>query len=168
MLTQSVADHLAEDAGFLWLLRNRQVHAPNVRLAKLVRFDERLNAQLEALAVGGNLGTGQLPAGVDHAGEVFLHTTLQMLSGRSFPGEPDAALLTSYVAALSWVSRDIALATTDTLLRSADPVARAIAIAALGARRADPGPAIAVVLNNQAPWFGPAPIAPPGSLVEPT
>jgi uncharacterized protein (TIGR02270 family) len=151
MLTQPVAEHLAEDAGFLWLLRNRQVHAPNVRLAKLVRFDERLNAQLEALAIGGNRSEGEPPMDVDHAGEVFLHTTLQMMSGASFPAAPDAALLTSYVAALSWVSRDIALATADALLRSADPVARAIAIAVLGTWRADPGPAIVAALNDPSP-----------------
>jgi uncharacterized protein (TIGR02270 family) len=63
----------------------------------------------------------------------------------------DVTVFGSYVSALTWVPRDVALRISDALLHSANPVARAIAIAALGARRADPGPVLAEALVDPSP-----------------
>ena len=153
MLNRSVAEHLTEDTAFLWLIRNHMVHAPNVRLTNLVRFDERLSAQIDALATTDRVREEQPPAGADSTGDLFLDIALRTTAGVPLTLAPqtDESVLGSYVAALTWIRRDAAFRTGDTLRRSADPVARAIAIAAFGTRRAEPGQVLIAALDDPSP-----------------
>ncbi len=153
MLNPSVAEHLAEDAASLWLLRNGQVHAPNVRLPNLVRFDERLTAQLDALTRSGTSADGLLAPAIDDPGQVFVRASRCLIAGKQLPLDSAAAAAVpgAYVSAVAWVGGSAASRATDQLQASSEPVARAILIAAFGARRADPGQLLPSALSDPTP-----------------
>ena len=46
----------AEEAAFLWILRDATVWAPHCNLKNLARFDERVEAQIDRLRVDGDEG----------------------------------------------------------------------------------------------------------------
>lgn len=50
-----VSQH-AEEAAFLWLLRDRAVYAPHYSLADLSELDDRVEAHLDGLRIAGDAG----------------------------------------------------------------------------------------------------------------
>jgi uncharacterized protein (TIGR02270 family) len=153
---------IAEDAVFLWLWRDAATRAPNVRLLDLVRRDERLEAHCHALSIGHDeaweLAWAELSGG--GLGATFAVTRLAIANPRPGPqgemldtvlqaDEPEAAR--PAISALAWTDRAVAAPVMHRLLVADDLRGRAIAIAALGARRSDPGPALAAVVMDQSP-----------------
>src|SRR3954454_11441542 len=55
ILTHIVEQH-AEEAAFLWLLRDKEVDAPHCRRHNLARLDERVEAHVDGLRVAGEAG----------------------------------------------------------------------------------------------------------------
>jgi uncharacterized protein (TIGR02270 family) len=151
-----LTERYAEDASALWLLRRHATRAPNGRLTNLVRLDERLEAHLSALRVAGEAGwaavKAELEAGV--VGALFVAVSLAVSSGvvDRFDAIDLAADHRAAISALAWAERAAATPFIDRLAGASDPRHRAMAIAALGARRsidadlaralADPSPLV--------------------------
>jgi uncharacterized protein (TIGR02270 family) len=168
---QALIERQAEDAGFLWRLRRHQVRAPNVRLTTLVRLDERLDAHLDALVVAGNAGVlaAQEQYDMDPGTGVFLAVALSLARDQASSrtanngGEPSIALLPppavldaesvvdAFISALALAERDPALGTIEQFVFESNPLERAIAAGAIGARRSDPKLALAVLLSDGSP-----------------
>ena len=55
ILTHIVEQH-AEEAAFLWLLRDKAVDAPHYKRHHLARLDERVEAHVDGLRVAGEAG----------------------------------------------------------------------------------------------------------------
>ena len=74
----SIVEEHAEEAAFLWLLRDRSVAAPHVRLKELARLDGRVEAHIDGLRVGGQEGwtIWQEALAYDEPGEVFARAVL--------------------------------------------------------------------------------------------
>jgi uncharacterized protein (TIGR02270 family) len=151
-----IIEREAEDTGFLWLSRAHQVTAPNVRLIDLVRLDERVEAHVDALRIGGSRGWSLaltlLASG--SAGAFFSAGVLCVESGdraaferivehgyeaarqaEAPPPGPAYNPWSGMVSALAWVDGSHAARVIDWLLQAAQPRLRWLAIAACGARR---------------------------------
>src|SRR5207249_11649753 len=73
-IIQSIAEEHAEEAAFLWLLRDRSVVGPRFRLKDLVRLDARIAAHLDGLRFADQDGWAICRAEADahdEPGEVF-------------------------------------------------------------------------------------------------
>jgi uncharacterized protein (TIGR02270 family) len=154
-----VAQH-AEEAAFLWLLRNEATHAPNYDLHDLAELDERVDAHLDGLRVAGAKGWEACRQELQwrEAGEVFAaaHVALQSRIGRRVHQVLDVALESrelarGFVAALSWFPYKDVEPTISALLDSQDPAARRIGIAASAAHRRDPGSALITAAGESEP-----------------
>jgi len=165
-----IVERIAEDAAFLWLWRSHQVRAPNVRLMTLSQRDEKLKAHLEALRIAGPSGAGEAAAQMQslQPGAVFVAASLALATRQPEPlqqildhagllaAEPEmteatAELVAAVISAMAWGERDPAVTAIDRLRVASEPLLRAIAIAAIGARRSDPGPALASALADAIP-----------------
>lgn len=56
MINEEVVAQHAEDAAFLWLLRDSAAKAPNYKLKDLADLDERVEANIDGLRVAGDTG----------------------------------------------------------------------------------------------------------------
>jgi uncharacterized protein (TIGR02270 family) len=163
---QLAPDLLVEDAVFLCARRAHLVAAPHVRLADLVRLDEQMDAVLDLLAQLRSAAMAELARlPRDEPGMAF--ATVMLAVGQDptavahafRPGgtlraeTPDGAwpIAREAVAALALAPRNLATPALQGMLSQADPLSRAIAIAALGTRRADPGEALGAALGDPAP-----------------
>lgn len=147
-----IVDQHAEEAAFLWLLRNDATSAPNYDLADLAELDERVDAHLDGLRVAGTRGWETCRRELEwrEAGEVFAaaHVALQSRIDRRVSQVLDVAtqsceLARGFIAALGWFPFADVQSTIASLLDSEDPVAHRIGIAACAAHRRDPGAGLA-------------------------
>src|SRR5437016_1295908 len=76
-----IVEQHAEEAAFLWLLRNAATHAPHYRLENLAELDERVDAHLDGLRIADDEGWEIARHQLEwrEAGEVFAaaHLALQ-------------------------------------------------------------------------------------------
>ena len=150
---------MVDDAPFLWLIRETVVRSPHGRLFDLVRHDERLTAHLAGVRVhAARVGT-TIRREFDHDGPAsgLLAAWLALtvgdndFFGRLAAAGPAEGQFRAVTAALIWSEQSVGRQTIDTLHLCALPIGRAIAIAALGARRSDPGPSLARALSDPSP-----------------
>ena len=143
-----IVDQHAEEAAFLWLLRDAATRAPNYDLADLAELDERVDAHLDGLRIAGTRGWAacRRELALREAGEVFAaaHVALQSRIGRRIGQVLDVAaesreLARGFVAALCWFAYDDVAPTISALVDSHDAAVRRIGIAASAAHRRDPG-----------------------------
>src|SRR5687767_13433 len=78
-----IVEQHAEEASFLWLLRDVAVDAPHYAIRHLARLEERIEAHLEGLRIAGSIGFEISMAQLDRfheAGELFTAATLALES----------------------------------------------------------------------------------------
>jgi uncharacterized protein (TIGR02270 family) len=155
---QHIVDQHAEEAAFLWLLRDRAVHAPHYALRHLARLDERLEAHLDGLRVAGESGWETARAAMlehQEPGEIFAAGALALESGRwtrleevmaAAAGAP--ALVRPLVSAFGWTQPEKLRGIIPRLLASPSPLARRVGLAACGVHRGDPGAALEPALRD--------------------
>jgi uncharacterized protein (TIGR02270 family) len=155
----AAASYVADDLPYLWLTREVVARGPNGRLIDLARHDERLEAYLDAMRVH----RAALEAAVQEehdrgapAADFMLASLALMTEGSDFfatLGEADAqpSDVPAVIAALCWAERSAATRAVNELNAAAAPLCRAVGIAALGARRADPGGRLATSLSDPSP-----------------
>src|SRR5262245_59532615 len=82
VLEQIVALH-AEEAAFLWFLRDRSTHAPHYKFRDLLKLDNRLEAHLDGLRIAGDTGWKFCLAQIEgkQPGEVFAPAVLAIAAG---------------------------------------------------------------------------------------
>lgn len=145
-----VAQH-AEEAAFLWTLRQRAVAEPHYALKDLVVLDQRVEAHLDGLRVAGDAGWRCCKANLENigAGEVFALSVV-VFGGKDRERMTEAlhAACTSQkfaaglISAFGWLDFDVAAPWIDRLLDAKAPMHRAIGIRASAIHRRDPGPAL--------------------------
>jgi len=151
-----LAQHV-EDASSLWMLRTLVADAPHARLDDLARFDQRLEASLEGIAIAGADGTRACERALDAplAGDVFVAAVRAITA-------PDPALFDrlfaiaaampevrpGLVSALGWVAPGRLSGWVVGLLGSHDAHRIVAGLAACGMHRVDPGAALLSAIRH--------------------
>src|SRR5687768_236888 len=83
MVNETVVSQHAEEAAFLWTLRNRAVDEPHYSLEELAALDERVEAHLDGLKIAGNTGWEFCRKNMAHQGpgEVFALSVVAFAGG---------------------------------------------------------------------------------------
>lgn len=149
-----------EEASFLWLLRDRAVSAPHLKLDRLARLDNRVEAHIDGLRVAGDAGWELLVEQLAHeeSGEVFAAGLLALESrdaariGRVLEVAERAPETTrGFVSALGWVERTSLHGTVKGFLDSESAFFRRLGIAACAVHRVDPGTALTAAITDADP-----------------
>jgi uncharacterized protein (TIGR02270 family) len=150
-----IIEQHAEEAAFLWLLRDAAVLAPHYLVEDLGRLDNRVEAHLDGLRIAGEPGWEIVKAQlveIGGPGEMFAAAVLAfeerdeskvaevLVAGVSSPERARAS-----AAALGWLEQEAASRHIKPLLNAPDPVLKRIGIAAAAARPVSPG---ADILQN--------------------
>jgi uncharacterized protein (TIGR02270 family) len=144
----AVLSQHAEEAAFLWLLRDAAVGTPHHDLSSLARLDQRVEAHLDGLRVAGEAGwKAAWQEFQDHPepGEAFAAAVLAFEAADPGRVQPvlDAAgvsadLARAVVSAVGWLSDDAAAVAVPLLLTWSGPVARLVGLAGAAVRRSPP------------------------------
>jgi uncharacterized protein (TIGR02270 family) len=142
-----VAQH-AEEAAFLWLLRNGAVRAPHYKLWELTRLDQRVEAHLDGLRTAGDAGwelAAQQLQEHPEPGESFaagvlalergaLERTTQVIDLGTATPEASRGL----ISALGWLPSETAEKPIRSLLNAEALALKRVGIAAAAAHRLRP------------------------------
>lgn len=154
-----IAQH-AEEAAFLWLLRDAACGESHYRLKDLAKLDDRVEAHLDGLRIAGDEGRPVCEEvwALEDAGEVFAASELAFensdpeLIARALEAAASAPELSrGAVSALGWLPWEQASRHIGTLLGSGDAYLRRIGLAASVAHRRDPGDALTAALADGDP-----------------
>jgi uncharacterized protein (TIGR02270 family) len=147
----SVLEALVENSVILWMNRERVARAPHARLVRLVEFDERVAAHLDALRIAGAAARPLMAKELEWGapGVFFVAAWLHLMGSANDDTEPSfpPGPLT---AALAWGDAAHAADAIRLEMTKGDE-AKAVAIAAIGARRSDPGSALTAALADPSP-----------------
>ena len=144
----------AEEAAFLWLLRDRAVARPQYTLETLAELDQRVEAHLDGLRVAGDAGArrshdqflefpepGEVFAAALLAFEAASTDNIQILLEAA---EANPSLVRAIVSAVGWLTEDAAAVALPLLDAWGTPTALRIGLAGAAVRR---GPILARVLD---------------------
>jgi uncharacterized protein (TIGR02270 family) len=148
MVNVEVVTQHAEDAAFLWVLRDRAIRAPHYYLKDLVRLDERVEANVDGVRVAGSSGWDLAAKAMaqELPGEIFAAAVLAFESKTA--ARIDAVLKASMVdptlarpviSALGWMRLEDAKPSLESLIGAEKAELRTIAIGGYAAHRVDPG-----------------------------
>ena len=152
-----VAEH-AEEAAFLWLLRDAAVAAPHYSLQDLAELDERVEAHIDGLRVAGDGGWAMVADGLQQpeSGEVFAAAVLafegddpQRLQQLYAAVETAPETVRGLVSAIGWVSPDKLRGKIAGLLGSDSPLWLRTGIAACAVHRVDCGEHLARAIEHE-------------------
>jgi uncharacterized protein (TIGR02270 family) len=142
-----VSQHVSELAD-LWSQRASLVRAPTVKLRHLKRWDDRLAAHLDGVAMAGQHARPLLQAALESPtpGTMFA-ATASALEARDLDRIHELIALAESVpgaqsglrASLGWMDRKSLRGLVPRLLKSAVPFQRALGVAASAMHRVDPG-----------------------------
>jgi uncharacterized protein (TIGR02270 family) len=145
-----VAQH-AEEAAFLWLLRDAAVSHARSSLASLVDLDGRVEAHIDGLRIAGGPGWEicKKALGSGEPGEVFTAAVLAFEAGDEGRiqdvlevGTTEPGSVRGLVSALGWLSYEQASRHIKALLGSESTVHRRVGLAASAVHRKNPGAAL--------------------------
>ena len=145
-----IVDQYAEEAAFLWLLRDSAVSAHHYLLTDLARLDSRVSAHLDGLRSEGKAAWKVLESGLEigEPGEVFAAGLLAFESGdaewiqkvvKLGAAKPDTCR--ALISALGWLPFEAVSSDIKMLLSSDSSSLRRIGIAASAIHRKNPGAA---------------------------
>jgi uncharacterized protein (TIGR02270 family) len=150
----------AEEAAFLWLLRDAAVQHSDYTLDDLVNLDERVEAHLDGLRIAGDSGLKicKEVLACQDAGEVFAAAGLafelgdqQYLSELTEIAFHSRDLCRGGTSALGWLAYQQATSYIQSLLVSDQPMHRRIGISALAIHRHDPGQILTKAVADEEP-----------------
>jgi len=155
---ENIVEQHAEEAAFLWLLRDDAVQAPHYSLQDLADLDERVEAHIDGLRIAGDVGwsiCADALAQQEEPGEMFAYAVLAFESGQDqrikmvlevAATKPE--LSRGLISALGWLRFDQVKGHIDQLLRSSAPELRRIGVAASAVHRQDLGSVLIDALND--------------------
>lgn len=147
LVNREVVEQHAEEASFLWLLRDDAVRAPNYNLQDIADLDERVEAHISGLRVAGDVGWEYCEAGLEkeEPGEVFAAGVI------AFEGTDESRIQKvieiacsepelgrALGSALGWLTFEQARTHAESLLRSEDTKAVRIGFTGFAVHRQDP------------------------------
>ncbi|MEA3277129.1 MAG: TIGR02270 family protein [Pseudomonadota bacterium] len=147
-IIESIVSQHAEEAAFLWLLRDAAVVAPHYSLEDLAELDDRVEAHIDGLRVAGEDGWPFCAEGLEHqeSGEVFAAAVVALEGeNRSRVEQVYAAVEAApetargLVSAIGWLTPDRLQGKVAGLLSSASPLWRRVGITACSVHRVDCG-----------------------------
>lgn len=156
---RTILSQHAEEASFLWLLRDRAVCAPHFSLRTLGILESRLEGHLDGLRVAGDAGFALCrdELGWKEPGEVFAAAVLAFESGDAArigavvpvaTGAPELAR--ALASALGWLPWEMARPHAEVLLAHPDALGRRAAVAAFAIQREDPKAHLERLLEDEA------------------
>lgn len=152
-----ISEH-AEEASFLWTLRNQVLWRPRYSLNNLVELDDRLDAHLDGLKIAGELGWKIAKSNLmnDEAGEVFVPSLLAWESGDperinqiTSVGCTSPNYIREIVSSLGWIGYTKAQPHIERLLQSEVPTLNQIGLAASAILRHDLGEKLGIALDAE-------------------
>ncbi len=156
-IIQPVVEQHAEEAAFLWLLRDMAVREPHYSLNDLAGLDDRVEAHIDGLRIAGDEGWKICREALarEEPGEIFTAAVLAFEKGDEDriqtvlkAGEESYELSRGIVSALGWIPNEQALARVQRLLDADSTYLRRIGIAASAVHRKDPGKHIADAISS--------------------
>src|SRR5208282_4998183 len=133
----------AEEAAFLWLLRDQAVSARQFLVKDLARLDDRVEAQLDGLEVVSEaLEPGDPGAVLALAVLAFEQGDEARIQDVLTGGTAARDLERGIVSALGWIGYERARAHLKPLLAAESTVLRRVGLAAAAIHRKNPGPAV--------------------------
>ena len=146
---QTIVDQHAEEAAFLWLLRDQAVDAQHYDRQDLARLEERVEAHLDGLRVAGEAGWRTALAMLEanpEPGELFAAGVLALEAGDR-PGlapliefaEADPEARRGLLGAIGWVPTATLRPLVQAWLDSALAFERFLGLVACSHHRVDPG-----------------------------
>ena len=148
-----IIEQHAEEASFLWLLRDSAVNESHYSLSDLANLDNRVEAHLDGLRIAGDEGweTCKATLAFEDAGELFTAAVLAFESGNERrikdivdAGSGNPELSVGIVSALGWLPYPQAERFIRDFSGSELPELRRIGVAAFAVHRQDPG----IILND--------------------
>jgi|SRR5436309_543955 len=159
-IVPAVIQQHVDDAAILHSTRTALTQAPHVKLHHLRRFDDRLAAHLDGLAVAGEGAVGMCEAALEvpNSSATFV-ATVRALEDRREDWLQRLVGLTESVpecgsglrSAFGWLEREHLRGVVAGLLGSTDPKCRRVGIAASALHRVDPGLVAACYLEDPDP-----------------
>jgi uncharacterized protein (TIGR02270 family) len=164
-IIESIIAQHAEEAAFLWLLRDAACHEPHYRLKDLAKLDDRVEAHIDGLRIAGDEGRSVCEEvwALKDAGEIFAASELAFESSdhswiskvlEAAASAPE--LSRGAVSALGWLLYDQASAQIGPLLGSGDANLCRIGLAASVAQRRDPGGHLSALWPTRTRYSRPA------------
>jgi len=159
--SEVVSQH-AEEAAFLWSLRDRAVQEPHYALKDLAALDERVEAHLDGLRIAGTAGWDFCKANLidDGPGEIFALAVLAFSAGHRERmtevlniGCTLPNLRPGLISAMGWLDFAVVAPWALRLLEAKAPLHRAIGIAACAVHREDPGTALELAIGDVDPFL---------------
>lgn len=161
-IIEHIVQQHAEEAAFLWLLREAAVHAPHYNLNRLAKLDNRVEAHLDGLRIADEAGwtlcrealTAQEP------GEVFAASVLAFGSGKQDrilavmqAVTDNPALGRGLISAFGWLDWLTVQRYAQKFVNVEVLLIRHLGIAAHAIHRQDPGAFLQVALDRDTPWL---------------
>lgn len=152
-----IIDQHAEEAAFLWLLRNNAVDAPHYDLDDLAKLDDRVEAHLDGLRIAGDYGWQICSENlqIKESGEVFAAAVLALeqqsnerinLVYEIVEEVPET--INGLVSAFGWVEAHNLQGKVNDLLISEKPLWRQIGLSACAIHRVDPGKFLQLAIED--------------------
>jgi uncharacterized protein (TIGR02270 family) len=152
-----VIEQHANEAAFLWQLRDKAVQAPDYSLADLARLDNRVDAHIDGLRIAADAGWEICKEELDseEAGEVFAAAVLAFESRDDDRiqivlelGSSSFELYRGLVSALGWLPYQEIDTYIQQFLNKDSPQARCIGVAASALHRQNPGRPLVASLSD--------------------
>ncbi len=161
MIVELVEEH-AEEAAFLWRLREAAAGDPHYNLADLAQLDGRVEAHLDGLRLAGEAGWQACVAALEEdadAGAVFAatataveRTDIDAIAAVLEVAAEVPGLAVAMGAALEWLPFETTAAVLPGLLSTAGPVAlQRLGIEAAAAHRRHPAQPLSYALTSEDP-----------------
>lgn len=140
---RSVVDQHAEEAAFLWLLRDEAVRAPHYTLDDLSQLDLRIEAHIDGLAIAGDVGRSSCieALAAEEPGEIFAAAVLSLRNedphgfAKALDASRSSSGLRALSASLGWVSGPYVDDLIDRMLRTPAPAYRYLGVVGLAVNR---------------------------------
>jgi uncharacterized protein (TIGR02270 family) len=156
----AVIEQHAEEAAFLWILRDAAVYAPHYSLSDLAHLDDRVEAHIDGLRIAGEASWEICKEALGHeeAGELFAAAVLAYESGDEDriqtvleTGVASLETFDGLVSALGWLPYQLADFHIKNLLSASSPDLRRVGIAASAVHRKDLGQPLIAALSDPDP-----------------
>ncbi len=157
-----IIERHAEDAAFLWLLRDSAINAPHYSLKDLAGLDDRVDANIDGLRVAGEAGWDSCKSALEtgEPGEVFVAavSAFESADGNRIDTVAQVAQMTAenfraLVSAVGWLDYTIVAPLVSSLLSANSSLYRRIGIAAMAIHRQNSGAALLQAVESDDPML---------------
>lgn len=157
-ITRDLCEQHAEDASFLWLLRDQAVYSPNYTAYELAALDERIEAHLDGLRIGEDIGWAACKENLawKDPGEVFTGTAVAFNTGKKQNidavldvGAQNLILSRGVISGVAWNYNKNMSPFVKSFIQSEEAIVRRIGVGVCGVLRSDMGTVLDQLINDK-------------------